>query len=283
MNLQNQDVTNTTAEPSPDQLTTAAASRRKFLVRASAASLPVIASVQSGSAWGCVDLTCKPGTQTLSTGGSAVASAVANKSSAYTKLNRPNWSSLQTIQKVIIDDFDGWLLGDYNNLTTYRYSPYTKYCKLDKNTLGLDKWYAQAAPGKVAKWNSSTKKWETYTRYRSTRTTGVRVPAVYPRLGGSLLLVTSATNLTDIFGSAMTGTLGSMAGHPYKYIIAAFVGALWERHPEYTFYFGERTLCYPAPKEIIERFQKATTQEKLGMNRLFEYYTAGTVDGKSVF
>ncbi|MBU2426867.1 MAG: hypothetical protein KKA56_08305, partial [Gammaproteobacteria bacterium] len=83
-------------------------SRRKFLTRAGVGSLPVIMSIKSGSAWGCVDLKCTPGETSLSNSGSAVASATSStdgKPAAYTK---PNWSSISQIQYVFSQDFNSY-------------------------------------------------------------------------------------------------------------------------------------------------------------------------------
>lgn len=293
MNLQNQDVTNNTAEPSPDQLTTAAASRRKFLVRASAASLPVIASVQSGSAWGCVELTCSKGTQTLSTGGSAVASAVANKSTAYTSANKPNWSSLTTITNVVNADYKSYLLTNFTGKTWYSGSSKLRF----NQSTNCQLWLTRAA-AKVYNATSSTKPIVRAGFTPSALQTAYKnncqliAPGFYdptpPSLAGTystnVMWVNGDTALSSIFQgvSDIGSTIGSFASSKYKFVVAAFIGALWERHPEYRLRFPTKPICYPEPQLIVDKFVKSNAEARMGMNRLFEYYTNGTVDGKKV-
>lgn len=294
MNPQNQDVTTTTAEHSSDQLTTAAASRRKFLVRASAASLPVIASVQSGSAWGCVELTCSKGTQTLSTGGSAVASAVANKSTAYTSANKPKWSSFTTIDQVIAADYNSYLTKNFYTGKTW-YAGSTR--QMINTTTSCKNWLSAVATGKVYSSSTSTTLVTRGDGYSSTQTfnayknnTRIIVPGFFdpnPVVGSyssSVMWIMSNTSFSKIFklASEFTGTVGGYKNSKYPYVAAAFIGALWERHPEYKLRFPLKTLCYPSPEEIVNRFNSYNLQQREGMENLFEYYTTGKVDGKTV-
>lgn len=298
MNLQNQHETDNTAEQTSDKLTTAAASRRKFLVRASAASLPVIASVQSGSAWGCVELTCSKGTQTLSTGGSAVASAVANKSTAYTSANRPKWSSFTTIDSVISADYNSYLISSFFTGKTWYVGATTNQRTKITSTTDCKTWLTQVASGKVYGSQTSTTLVTRRDSYSSGLTlsaygnnTRVIVPGFFdpnPIGNGSystsVMWILSGTSFTNIFKLVpeFTGTIGAYKSSKYPYVAAAFIGALWERHPEYRLRFANKPLCYPAPEEIVNRFNRSTKEQREGMENLFEYYTTGKVDGKTV-
>lgn len=298
MNLQNQHETDNTAEQTSDKLTTAAASRRKFLVRASAASLPVIASVQSGSAWGCVELTCSKGTQTLSTGGSAVASAVANKSTAYTNANRPKWSSFTTIDSVISADYNSYLIsGFFTGKTWYVGSTTNQRVKITSST-SCRSWLTNVASGNVYSSQTSTSLITRKDNYSNTQTssaygnnTRIIVPGFFDpnpigkgTYSNSVMWILSGTSFTKIFKLApeFIGTVGAYKSSKYPYVAAAFIGALWERHPEYRLRFANKPLCYPAPEEIVNRFNSYTKEQREGMENLFEYYTTGNVDGKKV-
>ncbi len=272
MNPQSQDVTTTTAEHSSEQLTTAAASRRKFLVRASAASLPVIASVQSGSAWGCVNLQCTSAPAALSTSGSAVASAVANNSNYPA---RPDWKDVGIIKKVISKDFDSWLTLDFAQRDNFNYkNARGKFVSCSTLTTEL-MWANKAKNFDFYEKNSTTP----YVRSYSIRTSGVRVAAVYKGV-----VVKTGTNLSTLFDNAMSGTLSTTAidTHKYRFVIAALLGSIWERHPEYTLYYGILPKCYPEPDQIVNKFKSLTTVQKADMNRLFEYYFEGTVNGNII-
>lgn len=291
MNPQNQDVTTTTAEHSSDQLTTAAASRRKFLVRASAASLPVIASIQSGSAWGCVDLKCTPGQTALSTSGSAVASAQASKAHDYLA-NKPKWSTFTVIDAVVKQDFDSYLL------TTDFLKPY--YTKKQTNTLfqgsksitpvNLSAWLLSAQNSTVYTRTNST--WKVKTRTNRTSTdifnaygcnTKLVWPAFFkPSAIENPILIIGSTPLSAIFGVGVTGTIATFSTSNFKYIAAAFIGALWEEHPEYKMAYKGRQPCYPSSKAIVDKFKSMTPAQREGMENLFEFYTTGKVNNVAV-
>ncbi len=269
MNLQNQHETDNTAEQTSDKLTTAAASRRKFLVRASAASLPVIASVQSGSAWGCVDLKCTPGQAALSTSGSAVASAVANKVANYPA--RPQWSTLATIKLVLTKDFDSWLYKDFSNPGPFKYKNGSVFESASKINSELD-WYTIGTNFGFYRNADSTP----YVRSNNGREIGVKVPAIY---NGKV--IKSGVNLSDVFPGVFSGTLNEtkLTSGKYRYVLAAVLGAIWERHPEYIYTYGDKK-CYPDPQIIINKFKFLDPTQKADMNRLFEYYSEGTINGR---
>jgi len=292
MNLQNQHETDNTAEQTSDKLTTAAASRRKFLVRASAASLPVIASVQSSSAWGCVDLKCTPGTAALSTSGSAVASAVANKVANYP--TRPKWSQFGTIDLVISEDYNKYLINTYfkgktlyagNNRTAITEStPAQKWLNLVKT----NKVYWVNSGGTLVQRSDKYTSADTFTAYGNR--TRIVVPGFYDPTPGALgtysnkvMWILKTTSFSNIFNTNFTGTVEFYKESSYPFIAAAFLGAVWERHPEYKLRFKNRDLCYPSPQDIVNKFKSLkTVQQRKDMETLFEYYTNGTVNGKPV-
>lgn len=292
MNLQNQHETDNTAEQTSDKLTTAAASRRKFLVRASAASLPVIASVQSGSAWGCVDLKCTPGQAALSTSGSAVASAVANKVANYP--TRPKWSQFVTINKVVSEDYNKYLIKTYfTGKTLYIGTKRTAITESTPpqtwlNCVKTNKVYWVNSGGTLVQREDGYSSSDTFTAYGNN--TRIIVPGFYdpnPTLAGKyssgVKWILYTTPLSDFFGANFGGTVGAYESSSYPFIAAAFLGAVWERHPEYKLRFKNRALCYPSPQEIVNKFTSLkTAQQRKDMETLFEYYTNGTVNGNKV-
>lgn len=296
MNLQNQHETDNTAEQTSDKLTTAAASRRKFLVRASAASLPVIASVQSGSAWGCVDLKCTPGQAALSTSGSAVASAVANKVANYPA--RPQWSQFGTIDLVISEDYNKYLVNTFfRKKTLFVGTVAGKRTAINDVSTKCKDWLDLVKTNNVYSSQTSTTRLRRNDSYDSTATraaygNGTRIvvpgfydPSIMPEgsFSSSVMWILSSTKFQDIFNGNFNGTVGLYKDSSYPFIAAAFLGAVWERHPEYKLRFKNRKLCYPTPQEIVNKFKSLkTAQQRKDMETLFEYYTNGTVNGKKV-
>jgi|GEM_PF-4775246 len=87
------------------------ASRRKFITRAGVVSIPTIMAINSGSAFGCINLGCTPGQTNLSGTTSAVASAVANPKNTPTKSYKiPLWPKVDRIQQIVAVDFDRYLI-----------------------------------------------------------------------------------------------------------------------------------------------------------------------------
>lgn len=284
MSSQNQPNMDSKGGDLPEQRPTTL-SRRKFLLNATAASVPVIAAVKSGSAWGCVDLQCSPGKQTLSTGGSAVASAVQSKANTGYLVNRPNWSSLGTIDAVLSEDYFKYLLGHYNDTSSFYYlkdGTTNTFLRLSKSTLTLSSWISRASSTAYT-YNSSTRKYSKVKRYSmdgNRSTAKLIIPGTY-LINGVTTIITANTSFSSIF-NGVGSTFSGYKSSAYPYILAAFIGALWERHPEYKFQFPNRPLCYPEPADIVNRFNRANAQEKAGMENLFEFYTTGKVDGRVV-
>lgn len=264
-------------------------SRRKFLSRAGVAgSLPVIMSLQSGSAWGCVDLLCSPGHNSLSNTKSAVASALAQKGNA--NLKKPNWSKISTIQNVLSIDFDKYLLRDFYrgyNVAPYYLNDFLYYKNANNSFVKLD---SKNSESNIMSWLKAARN-KPYTRRSNSATYSgastdrapiydyerVIKPAVWNEK-----IVKTGLSLSHIFpGMAGTLSTGILDTHPQRHIIAAFIGALWERQEEYRIAkkIVDKTLCYPKPEDIITVYNKVRTNAtKLrDMENLFAYYSTGKV------
>jgi hypothetical protein len=265
-------------------------SRRKFLSRAGVAgSLPVIMSLQSGSAWGCVDLLCSPGHNSLSNTQSAVSSALAQKGNAH--LKKPNWSKISTIQNVLSVDFDKYLLKDFyrgHNIAPYRL-PFLYYLDRNGKYIELNSFNDE---NQLAQWSLATNQ-QLYSKSqlgRYSKYSGLtedRLPRSFPEqvikpVVWNNKIVKTGLSLSHLL-PGMAGELSSttLDTHAQRHIIAAFIGALWERQVEYTIArkIPDKTLCYPTPEEIRAVYNKVRTNTtKLSdMENLFAYYSTGKV------
>ena len=237
-------------------------SRRKFLTRTGIASLPVVLSVQSGSAWGCVDLACKPGDASLSNSASGVASATAAHPNQFIS---PKWSSLSTVQDVLVSDFDKYLKSPYkytictrsgNNYTIVNKSNCLTWWNTVKNTSNA--LYIKNGTGRNA----------THSLYQYDRT----VPAFKDYLTLSGLMLDSLTKFNSIFTGGSSTTFGSLlslkADTLETYLAAAYIAAIWERHPVYIKKYPGRDLCYPKPEDFINIYTSRFTRDN-GENDLF--------------
>lgn len=218
-------------------------SRRKFLTRAGVGSLPVIMAIKSGSAWGCVDLKCTPGETSLSNSGSAVASATSTSDGKPAAYKKPKWSTIRIIKEVFSVDFNSYLL------ETYQYKLYTKsgnkYTEISKSNC-KNWWTTVKASTCYTKKNNSN-----YPKYNGIK----REPGMF----GTKVLINS-TKFSDIFGTGTTSdflTCLSMNDTLEQYLVAAFIGSVWERHSEYRKQYGNRELCYPTPQELIDAYTDA--------------------------
>lgn len=238
-------------------------SRRKFLTRAGVGSLPVIMSIKSGSAWGCVDLKCTPGETSLSNSGSAVASATSTTDGKPAAYQKPKWSTIRIVKDVFSVDFNSWLLETYRHtLYTYNGRKYTEISKAN-----CQNWW-----NTVKNSTCYTKRAERdYPRYRGVK----RQPGMF----GSQILINS-TKFSDIFLTGTTSTFQQCLNDNdslEQYLVAAFIGAVWERHPEYRNQFGNRELCYPTPQELIDAYHDAMHRDNglEDLRTLLKFYTIG--------
>lgn len=260
MNQQNQPTKDSNVEPTSPELSQQSASRRKFLVRASVASLPVVASMQSGSAWGCIKLNCIPGEASLSNSASKVQS-VASQTQGYIV---PKWSTISEIKNILTTDFDGYLQ------TTFKCGLYSKKSNsylIAKTRCPLSTWKSKVVNATC--YYKSNNKYYTYSDVKL-------VPASY-----NDILIDSTTNMGLFFPDMGTITVASALNSSndfIKYVTAAFIGAVWESHPEYTKRFN--TKCYPEASEIIRSYNlvkdRMVNGVKVGlvdMGKLFKLYT----------
>jgi hypothetical protein len=251
-------------------------SRRKFIVRAGAGSLPVVMSLQSGSAWGCVELNCAPGQTSLSASGSQVASVTANKTAAPYK--RPQWSNMSEIISAFNVDFDAWLLDTYKKPLTYRKLTTQK----DSSGRSLYSFTAISKSNFTTWWNNVRVGGNTNTLYTNAPGTMCIASSCAPynkantRQPGNFngFLVVSNTNCTDIC-TGMSGKVGTVLKGidcPERSVIGALIGSIWERHPEYIARYGDKK-CFPEPSILVAAYTKAKTQGKLSeLHSLIKLY-----------
>lgn len=260
MNQHNHSANQTEAANPAQELSQQSVSRRKFLVRASVATLPVVASMQSGSAWGCIKLNCVPGEASLSNSASKVQS-VASRTQGYIV---PKWSTIAEIKNILVTDFDGYLQTTFK-CNLYRQKSSSSLIAKTRNPLSL--WKSKVV-GVTCYYVSSG----TYYTYTDTKI----VPASY-----NDILIDSTTNMGQFFPDMGTITVANALNSSndfIKYVTAAFIGAVWESHPEYTKRFS--TKCYPEASEIIRSYQlvkdRVVNGVRVGlvdMGKLFKLYT----------
>lgn len=303
--------------------TNKAFSRRKFLLQATAVSVPAAMSLKSGNAWGCVKLNCAPGEESLSNSGSQVASVTEGPNKIY---ERPRWPTMDNIRYAFTEDFVKYLLGTYNLVKakklaictegtetttvkgktttkkTYVYTPlpfsdlsmlwWDSASKWDWDHNALVKVFSRS-PGvtvyNVGKTSNLNK------TFYSTSNLGFSVynkdntlmPATYR--GTVITDTTLAKVLSTNLPSTPIGTLikGSTLD---SYVVAAIVGALWERHPSYKGAFDSTNpnrgnYCFPSPEELIAAYDKVVARSTSGrpedakakedMLSLFKLYMVG--------
>lgn len=264
-------------EQQPERNAHKAFSRRKFLLQASAVSVPVVLSLKSGKAWGCVELNCSPGDDaSLSNSASGVASATAeDKKNAY---ERPQWSSLSEIQYAFSQDYDGWLLGTFNKkLCTYETQEVIinnktvtkyKYTRINFSKSNYQHWYDSVVSelnGPICT-NSPT---NDFVKTKPVKPE-IRIPGFY--LPENIVLV-SGTKVSKIIPE-FSGTVGGIlfgSETPQQYALAAVIGSLWERHPEYRKRFSENPICFPDTDVLIAAIKKACNEvDHNGRSKLYD-------------
>ncbi len=263
-----------TAQTESQQSTAAKVlSRRKFLLQASAVSVPAVLSLKSGKAWGCVELNCTPGEVSLSNSGSQVASVSEGPNKVY---ERPQWSSISRIISAFDADFCDWLLSTYYaSLCTYttKKQGKTTYYKYDKLTCGMydfDNWWNKVKKGSstAVVTNSSTTNWVT-TSPKSYNKSNSRMPGNYKNV-----LIKHDTDANKVCPGILGKVGDVLKGRdcPEKYAMAAIIGSIWERHPEYIARYGS-DWCFPSPQELIDAFAKAKLEGRLAeLHSLFKLY-----------
>ena len=218
-------------------------SRRKFLTTVGVGSLPVIMSVKSGSAWGCINLECTPGQVNLSGTSSAIASAKANPGGtpggSYTL---PKWPKRELLMEICSVDFDRYCLQIGQPLTYLgkRITGAATIRSIFGGTLG-----GCQSGWKVFEYTSKTQ---------------------YPYI-------------KSYTGNSGKGTLNrnTLEG----YFMSAFLGALWERHPAYKYHFdtnGE-LYCFPEPRLIVDAYKTACAKGTLARAEMLQIFKAYTREG----
>lgn len=236
-------------------------SRRAFLQRVTIAAVPTALSLSSGRAFGCIQLTCTGGEASLSNTASHVASVAAEQQNYII----PVWTSTSEILRIVQVDFDNYLQ------TTFKTPLYRKV-----NRKGVK---VSCSRSDVPAWQNIVFNKTVYTSESCTQkyTSAKRLPVNYDKK-----LVDSNTLMDSFFPEmgAVTVAKALRSSDPFtKYVTAAFVGALWEAHPEYTLRFG--TKCYPKIEEIMHAYNtvrnRRDEQGRLvglaDMGRLFKLYT----------
>jgi len=255
-------------------------SRRKFLTRTGVGSLPVIMSLQSGSAWGCVDLECKSGKTSMSNSGSAVASATSTVGGREALYEKPNWSSISVIKQVLTVDFDRYLLATYNTplYKKVRDNVKKKYTYNLISTANYGSWWTSVNGECYSGKKNYQGKW-VYSRFYTPRK-----PAVYGDNNGTTpysgKILVSGTKFSDIFSGGTSSTFSSCLDQYdslEQYLVAAFIGSVWERHPEYTNQYKGRKICYPTPEELISAYDNAKGRYK-GLDDLKSLLALYTID-----
>jgi len=221
-------------------------SRRKFLTKVGVGSLPVIMSVKSGSAWGCINLECTPGQVNLSGTSSAIASARANpggsSGSVGGNYTLPKWPKRQLLMEICAVDFDKYCL-DINQPLKYNGKTITSATTI-KTIFG----------GALGGCNSD---WKVFEYTKKTQ---------YPYI-------------KSFTGENGKGTLNksSLEG----YFMSAFLGALWERHPAYKYHFetNGQQYCFPEPHLIVKAYKDACLKGTLAKAEMLQIFRAYTREG----
>lgn len=268
-------------------VTPAKLTRRKFLLTAGVSTLPVMMSIKSGDAWGCIGLDCTSGTGNLSGTRSGVLSAKANQQQNYIIAK---WDTISNIQKIVTVDFGrnvttqypGFLLKHFD---TARYMKNGRKVLIKNDFKTESEWYnkAQACLAANQLYIGSTKFSETTDRQN--RIYGLIRPATYNNI-----IITSQTNMGDFFSemSGITVWNALQSSNDFvKYVTAAFIGSVWESHSIWqTGYPGSvvNTQCYPKPDELLAAYRNVINRNAnehprglsgaiYDMGQLFKLYT----------
>jgi hypothetical protein len=262
--------------------------RRKFLLTAGVSTLPVMMSVKSGDAWGCIGLDCTSGTVNLSGTRSAVLSAKANQQQNYIIAK---WDKISNIQQIVTVDFGrdeneknspGFLLKHYNS-ACYKNKKNTSILIKDKFKTESE-WYNKA------NFYLSQNKLYIENRLFSETTVQNRIYGLIRPAAYNNIIITSQTNMGKFFSEMNGITVGNAlqsSNDFVKYVTAAFIGSVWESHSIWqTGYPGSvvNTRCYPKPDELIAAYHNVITRNArehpqglagaiYDMGQLFKLYT----------
>lgn len=301
MSLQNQP----NMESQAENMSTAhvSHSRRKFLVQAGVVSLPVVAAMKSGDAWGCVPLNCTGGEGSLSGTRSAVASA--KKLTDHTKIS-PIFESVATIIRVVKED-----LGYNAGSAIYGYL-WTHYMSLASRVLQSGKYkypLVHSSASRTSLTNltaSALNSWATAcnnlaasSRLYNTSGNVVKLsssaPLITP-LQYNNVLIHANTPMQQFFGNIAPGktVLQCLEGsNPFdKYVTAAFIGSIWQNCYIWRTSYASSSVsrhkfnCYPTTAELMATYNNVVTRNPqlkgitketalLDMGLVFKAYTKG--------
>lgn len=268
MNQQNESLsTELNQQPEADKhVAPAKLTRRKFLVTAGVSSLPVLMSVKSGDAWGCIGLDCTSGTGNLSGTRSGVLSAKANQQQNYIIAK---WDKISNIKQIITVDFGRKVTTSYYGFLLKHYD-FAYYIKSgSKRLISLDfpsesAWYTKASncltAGNLYIGYKNTSNKMVYEKFYETKDASKRIYGIIRPAAYNNIIITAQTDMgsffVDMAGITVWNALNSTNDF-VKYVTAAFIGSVWESHSIWnTGYPGsvQNTNCYPKPHELMAAY-----------------------------
>lgn len=239
-------------------------SRRKFLTQAGVGALPVLLTMKSGDAWGCVGLECTYGDTNLSGTKSAVMSVQTQQGSGNYVI--PVWSSISLIKDVVKKDFGrniggyaGYLLSHYDfgykKVVVKKGKVSTTTYELLSGTVQTEaQWYQAAKNLGEEFYIRASATSSTYNKFKDSR--GLIRPVVY-----NDKIITGQTNMGTFFpkmGSITLWTALNSGNDFQKYVSAAFVGSIWQQHSIWTQAYSQNIkhnpYCYPKTEEILKAY-----------------------------
>lgn len=289
----------------PDRSAQKALSRRKFLTQASLASLPVLMSLKSGDAWGCVPLNCTGGEGNWSGTASAV-SSVKERATGDGTIT-PIFDSVATIIKVVKADIgiyaastNGYYGYLWDHVRTLRCKKengsYIEVFKLYKTTMDLltaADLVSWAAKCQTLSSSRTLYKDTSGNKFTISSSTPLRKPIVYQNV-----VICANTKMSQFFPrmtvnrtlwQCLNSTSNTGQAIFEKYVTAAFVGSLWQQDEIWNTPYASgvksqhKPNCYPeinvlrqAYKNVIANApaRKITEAEAAAdMGRMFKAYT----------
>lgn len=286
-------------EQQPERNAHKAFSRRKFLTQASVVSLPVLMSLKSGDAWGCVPLNCTGGEGSWSSTASAVSSVKERETGDGTI--SPIFDSVATIIKVVKADLGVVADGSnflWDHVRTLRYKKtvnkkvsYPLVYKDIKSAIDL------MTAEDVASWISKCQGYSNNNRlYSNSGSTLFKISGSNPLIKPMIydgVLICADTEMSQFFSEMSSGiTLLqclSSGSEFEKYVTAAFVGSLWQKAEIWsTPYAGSvkskhKPNCYPEISVLRQAYANvianaparkiSDSEAAADMGRMFKAYT----------
>ena len=284
--------------------------RRKFLTQAGIGSLPVLMSLKSGDAWGCVPLNCTGGDGNWS----GTASAVASVQKKEIKDIVPIFDSVATIIRVVQLDLGvvskdvntGGMTGYlWDHLRSARYkNSNNKFQLFRQRGAVLGNLTAAQVNTLVTRCEAQSPLNNLYFSKNYSTDNSPPLSSAPPRLTLAapkrpLLkpiiyegkVICSNTKMSDFFPQMTTTLLACLnSDNPFeKYVTAAFVGALWQNAYIWdTDYAGSaksahKPNCYPTIEVLMRAYRNVIAnasarnitpyEASMDMGRMFQAYT----------